>query len=73
LQEVRVVGVHVRHHREPFELVLEDLEVVAEREGPVLGEELVLGGQLAPDPLRRLVEGCPAGEAYRGDQQRRED
>ena len=40
LQEVRVAGVHRRQQRQALELVLEDLEVVAQREGAVLGEQL---------------------------------
>ena len=71
LQQVGIGGVHLRHEGQPLELVLEDLEVVAQGEGPVLREQLVLGGQLPPHPVRRLVESSPARQADRDDQQRR--
>src|SRR4029077_20887580 len=48
-------------------------EVVAQRERPVLGEQLVLGGQLAAHAARRLVNGGAPGEADRQRQQRRQN
>ena len=65
-------AVPLRQQRQALELVLEDLEVVAQREGAVLGEELVLGRQLAPHGARRLIDGRPAGQADGHDQQRRQ-
>ena len=62
-----------RQQRQALQLVLEDLEVVAQREGAVLGEQLVLGRQLAPHGARRLVDGRPARQSDRQDQQRRQD
>ena len=73
LQEVGVAGVHRRQQRQPLQLVLEDLEVVAQREGAVLREQLVLGGQLAAHGARRLVDGGPARQADRQGQQRRQN
>ena len=70
---VVVVRVHGRQHGHALELTLEDLEVVAQREGAVLGEELVLGGQLAAHRARRLVDRGPPAQPYREDQQRRQD
>ena len=72
LQQIGVGRVHLRQERQALQLVLEDLEVVAQREGAVLREQLVLGGQLAAHGARRLVDGGPARQADRDDQQRRQ-
>jgi hypothetical protein len=71
LQQVRVGGVHLGHDRQALELVFQDLEIVAQREGAVLGEQLVLGGQLATHRAGRLIDDRAARQADRNDQQRR--
>jgi hypothetical protein len=73
LQEVGVTGVHPRQQRQALQLVFQDLEVVAQRERPVLREQLLLGDQLAAHAAARLIDGGAAGQADRQRQQRRQN
>ena len=50
---VLVGGIDLRQKREAVELALQDLEVVAQREGTVFGEQLVLARQVLAGVLRR--------------------
>ena len=72
-QEVGVVRQHLRQQRQPLELFLQDLEVVAQRERAVLGEQLVFGRQLTTHRAGRLVDRGPARQADGNDQQRRKN
>jgi hypothetical protein len=71
--EVLVGRVHLRQQRHALELVLEDLDVVAEGEGAVFREQLILGRQLAPHSPGRLVNRGSPAEADGEHQQRRQD
>src|SRR5205814_1069277 len=62
---VLVGQIDLRQKREASELPLEDLEVVAQGEGAVLGQQLVLANELLSRLLRALVKENPARQPNR--------
>ncbi len=62
---VLIGQIDLRQKREASELPLEDLEVVAQGERAVLGEQLVLANELLSRMLRALVKENPARQPNR--------